>query len=78
MVQRYMTTKDTRAAAKSIWANGLLAVPGALLFFGIGTGLYAFYKSQPEKLDPTIQIDQIFPTFIGAELPIKVGKIWSI
>jgi SSS family solute:Na+ symporter len=75
VVQRYMTTKDTRAAAKSIWANGILAVPGALLFFGIGTGLYAFYKSQPEKLDPTIQIDQIFPTFIGAELPVGIAGL---
>jgi SSS family solute:Na+ symporter len=75
VVQRYMTTKDTKAAAKSIWANGILAVPGALLFFGIGTGLYAFYRSQPEKLDPTIQIDQIFPTFIGAELPVGIAGL---
>ena len=75
VVQRYMTTEDTKAAAKSIWANGILAVPGALLFFCIGTGLYAFYRSQPEKLDPTIQIDQIFPSFIGAELPIGIAGI---
>ena len=75
VVQRYMTTEDTRAAAKSIWMNGIMAVPGALLFFCIGTGLYAFYKSQPEKLDPTIQIDQIFPTFIGAELPVGIAGI---
>jgi len=75
VVQRYMTTKDTHAAAKSIWANGILAVPGALLFFGIGTGLYAFYQSQPEKLDPTIRIDQIFPTFIGAELPVGIAGL---
>lgn len=75
VVQRYMTTEDTHAAAKSIWANGILAVPGALLFFCIGTGLYAFYQSQPEKLDPTIQIDQIFPTFIGAELPVGIAGL---
>ena len=75
VVQRYMTTEDTKAAAKSIWMNGIMAVPGALLFFCIGTGLYAFYKSQPEKLDPTIQIDQIFPTFIGAELPVGIAGI---
>ena len=75
VVQRYMTTKDTNAAAKSIWMNGIMAVPGALLFFCIGTGLYAFYQSQPEKLDPTIQIDQIFPTFIGAELPVGIAGL---
>jgi SSS family solute:Na+ symporter len=75
VVQRYMTTRDVKAAAKSIWANGILAVPGALLFFGIGTGLFAYYQSQPEKLDPTIQIDQIFPAFIGAELPIGIAGL---
>lgn len=75
VVQRYMTTKDTQAAAKSIWANGILAVPGALLFFCIGTGLYAFYQSQPGRLDPTIQIDQIFPTFIGTELPVGIAGL---
>ena len=36
------TTKDTAAAARFIWANGIMAALGALLFFFIGTGLYAF------------------------------------
>ena len=75
VVQRYMTTENTEAAAKSIWMNGIMVVPGALLFFCIGTGLYAFYKSQPEKLDPNIRIDQIFPTFIGAELPVGIAGL---
>ena len=75
VVQRYMVTKDPAAAAKSIWANAILAAPGALLFFCIGTGLYAFYQLNPEKLDPSIQIDQIFPTFISNELPIGVAGL---
>jgi len=75
VVQRYMVTTDERAAAKSIWANAIMAVPGALLFFCMGTGLYAFYQSHPEKLDPTIQIDQIFPAFIANELPIGIAGL---
>ena len=75
VVQRYLVTRDVRAAARSIWANAILVVPGALLFFCIGTGLYAFYQSQPEKLDPGIQIDQIFPTFISTELPVGIAGL---
>lgn len=75
VVQRYMTTRDTKQAAKSIWANGIMAIPGALLFFLIGTGLYAFYQSNPGKLDPTIQNDQVFPMFIATELPAGVAGL---
>jgi len=70
-----MVTKDPASAVKSIWANAILAAPGALLFFCIGTGLYAFYQLNPEKLDPTIQIDQIFPTFISNELPMGLAGL---
>lgn len=75
VVQRYMTTKDARQAARSIWANGIMAIPGAMLFFLIGTGLFAFYQSNPGKLDPTIQTDQVFPMFIAAELPIGIAGL---
>ncbi len=70
VVQRYVTTKDTASAARSIWMNGLMAVTGSLLFFVLGTGLWAFYRQNPERLDPTIQTDQVFPAFLGAELPV--------
>ena len=75
VVQRYMTTPNIRLARKSIWMNAFITVPGMLLFFILGTGLYNFYKTHPNKLDPTMQIDQIFPSFIGAELPIGVAGI---
>lgn len=75
VVQRYMVTSDPQAAAKSIWANVGMALPGTFLFFCIGTGLYAFYQMNPGKLDPTIQIDQIFPTFIATELPVGIAGL---
>ena len=75
VVQRYMTTKDTKAAARSIWTNGLMVIPASLLFFLLGTGLYAFYRSNPGSFDPTLQNDQIFPQFIATELPAGIAGL---
>lgn len=75
VVQRYMTTATERLAAGSIWTNAVLAVPASILFFAIGTALFAFYQSHPEKLDPTITTDQVFPLFISREMPIGVAGL---
>lgn len=75
VVQRYLVTPDQKSAAKSIWANAIIGIPGSLLFCLIGSGLYVFYKTQPQKLNPTIQIDQVFPSFISTELPVGVAGL---
>lgn len=75
VVQRYMTTPDQKLAARSIWTNAILTVPATILFFGIGTALFAFYRSHPEKLDPSITTDQIFPLFIAREMPIGLAGL---
>jgi SSS family transporter len=75
VVQRYMTTATANKAARSIWTNAALTIPTTFLFFALGTGLYAFYHSHPEKLDPTITTDQIFPFFISREMPMGVAGI---
>ena len=75
VVQRYMTTADQKLAARSIWTNAVLTIPATLLFFGIGTALYAFYRSHPDKLDPTITTDQVFPLFIAREMPIGLAGL---
>ncbi|TWU49233.1 sodium:solute symporter family transporter [Rubripirellula reticaptiva] len=75
VVQRYMTTADEKLAARSIWTNAVLTIPATLLFFGIGTALYAFYRSHPERLDPTITTDQVFPYFIAHEMPIGLAGL---
>ncbi len=69
VVQRYFTTKDERAAARSIWTNAILIVPSTLTLFLLGTGLWAFYRSNPTLLDPTLPTDSIFPLFISQQLP---------
>ncbi len=75
VVQRYMTTPDIKRAANSIWAAALMTIPATFLFFALGTALYVFYKSNPERLDPTFMTDQIFPLFIARELPVGVAGL---
>ena len=75
VVQRYMTTSSSKLAARSIWTNAIMSVVATILFFGIGTALFAFYRSNPQKLDPTITTDQIFPLFIAMEMPVGVAGL---
>ncbi|MCG6154382.1 sodium:solute symporter family transporter [Rubinisphaera margarita] len=75
VVQRYMTSPTQKLAARSIWTNAILTIPATFLFFSIGTALFAYYRSHPEKLDPTVTTDQIFPMFIAREMPIGVAGL---
>lgn len=69
LVQRYLTTKDEKSAAKSVWTNAWLVLPATVIFFGIGTALFMYYVKFPARLDPlTTSNDSIFPWFITNEL----------
>lgn len=50
-VQRYHTAASAKQASSSVWLCVFLYVPASLLFFIIGTCLYAYYAQQPELLD---------------------------
>ena len=75
VVQRYFTTKDEKTAAKSIWTNAALLLPSTLTLFMLGTGLWAFYRSNPELLNPTLPTDSIFPLFIAQQLPVGIAGL---
>ena len=75
VVQRYTTTSNQRLAVRSIWTNALMTVPATLLFFGLGSALFVYYHSHPEKLDPTTTTDQIFPMFIAREMPAGIAGL---
>ena len=75
VVQRYFTTKDEKAAAKSIWTNAALLLPSTLTLFMLGTGLWAFYRSNPELLNPALPTDSIFPLFIAQQLPVGIAGL---
>ncbi|MBT6770619.1 MAG: sodium/solute symporter [Opitutales bacterium] len=75
VVQRYVSTPTEKAAQGAVWLNAGMSAVASLLFFALGTALYAFYKTHPESLDPTFKTDSIFPLFISRELPIGIAGI---
>ncbi len=76
VIQRYLTTKDEKSAGRGIWTNALMCIPGSLIFFGMGTALFAFYKSNPQALNPTLsKADAIFPWYIVTQLPAGVAGL---
>jgi SSS family transporter len=76
MVQRYLTTKTEKGAKKSIWTNAILTIPATLIFFFVGTVLFAFFKSYPNELNPTfVNNDAIFPWYIVSQLPQGVSGL---
>ncbi len=76
VVQRYLTTKDEAASARSIWTNALLTIPASLIFFSIGSALFAYYKSHPENLFPGLnKIEALFPMFIVEQLPAGIAGL---
>jgi SSS family transporter len=76
VIQRYMTTKDEKSAARSILVNGLMSVFISVAFYVIGTGLYTFYKTHPASLDVTMQQgDAIFPFFMMSQMPAGLAGL---
>jgi solute:Na+ symporter, SSS family len=49
-IQRYHTAKSSAQASKSVWMCVWLYVPASLLFFTIGTSLFAYYEIHPELI----------------------------
>jgi SSS family transporter len=69
LMQRTLATSSEKNAGRSIWIFAAILLPGGIIFYGIGTVLFAYYKENPERLDPLLPIDATFPLFIAAELP---------
>ncbi len=75
VIQRYLTTPDERQAAKAIWLNGFLAIFAGVLFLSVGTGLFVFYKANPQRLAPLEATDQIFALFIARQMPAGLAGL---
>jgi SSS family solute:Na+ symporter len=72
-VQRYMTTSSEKEAKSSALFGSLLYIPVSIIFFYIGTALFAFYTVQPDLLPSELKVagagDKVFPHFIVNSLP---------
>ncbi|MBI2813156.1 MAG: sodium:solute symporter [Opitutae bacterium] len=72
LMQRVFATKSEKEASRSIWLFAAIVLPGSLILYLIGTGLYVFYHSFPERMNPLLRTDATLPLFIAAELPAGV------
>ena len=76
VAQRFIATKNEKEAGKSIMLSGLGGVFVICLFLFMGTALFIYYQSFPEKLVPTMdRADALFPWFIIKELPVGVSGL---
>jgi SSS family transporter len=76
VIQRYLTTKDERSAGKSILLNGVLSIFISVVFYFIGTALFAYFYSKPNTLDVGMENpDSIFPYFIMNKLPVGIAGL---
>ncbi|WP_415909605.1 sodium:solute symporter [Oleiharenicola sp. Vm1] len=72
LMQRVFATKSVKEAGRSVWIFAALVLPGSLILYLIGTGLYVYYHSFPERMNPLLPNDATLPLFIAAELPAGV------
>ena len=76
VVQRYLTTKDQKAAEDSLRLGAWLTVPSTIIFFSIGTLLYLYYQQQPNAVNIALDSqDTIYPWFIVNELPVGIAGL---
>ena len=75
VVQRYMTTNSIRQAQRSVWADVAVSIPWAIVIYGLGTALYAFYKQNPGMLNASIATDGILPMFIAQQAPVGLSGL---
>ena len=75
VVQRYLVTKDLKAAANALWGTAVLAVFASFIFFSLGTALWAFYKTHPTLLNITGRTDDVFPWFVVQQLPAGLAGL---
>jgi len=75
VVQRYLTTADDRAARRATWLAGLMPIPASLLFFFLGTAMFAFYHQNPALLAPLAKADQILPWFMVQQMPAGLAGL---
>ena len=76
VIQRYLTTKNEKAAGRSIYLNGLLSVLVSIVFYFIGTALYSFYSTNPDQLNIAMDNpDSIFPHFIMTKMPQGIAGV---
>jgi len=69
VIQRYLTVKNEKAAARSLILNGSMSLPYGLLVTAFGTCLYVFFKNNPGLLTVGMKNDAVLPLFVARKMP---------
>jgi len=75
VIQRYVAAKSLKEARKATAIFSILALPTWILFFLVGTSVFAFYNEFPQRLVEGLKADEVFPYFILKEIPAGVAGI---
>ncbi len=74
VIQRYMATRSEAEAARGLWINFAIILPLSLVFFALGTALFAFYAARPELSLPESD-NQIVPWFVVQQMPAGLAGL---
>jgi Na+/proline symporter len=75
-MQRAFATDSAKSARKSMLTCAIVSVPGAMVFFFIGTAVFVFYKTHPQLIDPKLGAESMFPLFMAQSLhPAVAGLV---
>lgn len=70
LMQRMLATANPREAKRAIVMGNVVGLAGSVMFFFVGSSLWAFYSAHPDRAPPVgSSNDAIFPFFIANELP---------
>lgn len=78
-IQRFMATKDARAARRSFLVNSIAGVAVSIVLALVAFSLLGFYQADPERLPPGMTVaenaDFLFPYFISHHLPVGLSGL---
>ncbi len=73
-IQRYLTTKSYAEARRTLIFHACVIVPISIVFYWVGTALWAYYHLHPEVAPafPPEQADRILPYFVANQMPVGI------
>lgn len=75
MVQRYAAARSTWEARKATLLYSAIALPLWIMFFFVGTCLFAYYQTYPDPAVAGMDSDQVLPRFILTKIPAGIAGI---
>ena len=75
VVQRYNSTASQKETNKALYLNIYLTIYVIIVFYGMGTVLWVYYKQHAGLLPNSINIDSIVPYFIMHEMPVGIAGL---